>query len=467
MRALGGAVLAIVALVVAGAWWHDRQWQIAHQRAARNQTAAAGLLDQVEAALRAGDAEQAAVPLDEAGRRIDEGGVDDLRPRLARCRTELELLRKLDAIDSDRMTVADGEDVLARVVPPRWAAAFAGYGITPGVTRPDEAARRIADSLVRERLLTSLEVWFVTARRDPALRALLTAADPDEFRDEARATNYQRAMLARGFRRQPLPGAQPVWFAIGHGLDQSVDRDTREQLLLAAQDERPNNFPLLMALAILYPAEDKESAPRGVGWCRAALAVRPRSPVAWNNLGVLLRTSGDLPGALAAYAKAVRFGPGAARVYTNLGHARHESGDKHGAVDAFAEAARLRPDAIAYYNLGKARRTVGDLEGAVNEYRDALHLKPDDAPTHVGLGLIFFDQKKLTDAITHFRAATDADPEHPNAHGLLGYALQQSGDIPGARAAFTEAARLNPKQWGPFLAKLPTVAPAPREVIPR
>jgi hypothetical protein len=48
---------------------------------------------------------------------------------------------------------------------------------------------------------------------------------------------------------------------------------------------------------------------------------------------------------------------------------------------------------------------------------------------------------------------------------LLGELLLRTGDIPGARAAWTEAARLD-KQWASMLAKLPPVplAPPPREV---
>src|SRR5579871_4898341 len=58
------------------------------------------------------------------------------------------------------------------------------------------------------------------------------------------------------------------------------------------------------------------------------------------------------------------------------------------------------------------------------------------------------------------RAAIKADPKYSNAHALLGMSMQQTGDIPGARAALTEATRLD-KKWEPLLAKLPPIPVTP------
>ena len=42
----------------------------------------------------------------------------------------------------------------------RWREALAGYGLTPE-TAPAEAAFRIARSLLRDRLLTALDLWLL------------------------------------------------------------------------------------------------------------------------------------------------------------------------------------------------------------------------------------------------------------------------------------------------------------------
>src|SRR5262249_9984451 len=88
---VAAALLGAMLLVVAGPFgWMARDR--AAQRG-RNAEAVATLLDQGEAALRADQAEQAAVALEAAERRAAEGGAEELADRLAKCRAELRLLR--------------------------------------------------------------------------------------------------------------------------------------------------------------------------------------------------------------------------------------------------------------------------------------------------------------------------------------------------------------------------------------
>src|SRR5262249_43319109 len=84
------ALLGAMLLVVAGSCG----W-VARDRAAqrgRNAEAVAALLGQCEAALRADQADQAAIALEAAERRAGDGGAEELAGRLARCRGDLGLL---------------------------------------------------------------------------------------------------------------------------------------------------------------------------------------------------------------------------------------------------------------------------------------------------------------------------------------------------------------------------------------
>jgi cytochrome c-type biogenesis protein CcmH/NrfG len=71
------------------------------------------------------------------------------------------------------------------------------------------------------------------------------------------------------------------------------------------------------------------------------------------------------------------------------------------------------------------------------------------------------------EALEQARCTIRADPKYPNPHAPLGGLLQRTGDTTGARAALTEAVRLDPRnpQWKALLAGLPPppVAPVPRE----
>jgi tetratricopeptide (TPR) repeat protein len=415
------------------------------RRTIAGKTAAEGLLGQVEDALRAGDADRAEVPLAEADKRIAEGGADVLHPRLARCRTDFDMLRQLDRIYNDHWTITNGRRPEWETISSALTRAFADYGITPGVTPPSEAARRITDSLITEPLLTSLEVWFVLGARPPALRAVLASADPDEFRNEARATNYQRALLTWAFRRRPRPSTQPVWFAVGHWQDRSLDRGTNKQLLLAAYRPRPNNFPLLMVLTAL-DGDDNESARERAGWARAALAVQPRNVAAWTNLGAALRASGDLDGAIDASNTAIRLDRNNARAYVNLASALRAARNLPASLAACREAVRLDPGyAVAHYNLAVVLRDSGDVRGAIAEYRRSIELDPRDARAHLNLGAALADSRDLAGAIGAYKRAIEIAPKFAMAHSNMGNTLRLSGDLPGALKACQEAVRLDPK----------------------
>ena len=104
-------IAAVVLLVAAGggfAWWDQRR-----------------------------DADQA---------RIDEGGADHLRPRLARCRADFAMLRELDAIDNARWTVTVGKvprgSRLPGGSPGRSLSTDSHPGPTLPVTRLNESAAR-------------------------------------------------------------------------------------------------------------------------------------------------------------------------------------------------------------------------------------------------------------------------------------------------------------------------------------
>ncbi len=453
------ALAAAVGLMLAGggafAWWDGRrdadQARVEGEKAraeadrvAAGRAAVGVLLGQAEDALRADRAERAEAALAEAGRRVAEGGIDDFRPRLDRARVELALLKTLDQIDDFRWTVTGGKFPPADAFVPRWREALAGYGVAPGAPPPGQAVGRINGSLVRGRLLAALETWFLWTR-DADVLEVLSAADPDAFRDAARAAGYRRAVVAWAFRGRAV-GAQPLWFAAAHGGDTSLDDGPREYVLRSAHVVKPDSFPLLMALASVGQVGDKESADRRAGWYRAALALRPANAAAWTNLGFALRDGKHLPGAVGAFREAIQLAPELVAAHFGLGATLRDGGDLPGAVAAFREAVRLDPkDAETHTILGGALEAAGDLPGAVAAYREAIKIDPKQRWAHTGLGLVLRQSGDLPGAVAAFREAVRLDPKDAGPHAALGAALRQSGDLPGSASAYREATKLNPK----------------------
>jgi tetratricopeptide (TPR) repeat protein len=451
-------VVAVGFLVLgagAGAWWQDKQTtrrrteaenrdRDERERWARNADSVSALLGRCEDALRDHDAARAGLTLEQAEARAGEGGADQVSDRLARCRTDLAVLRELDRIDDLRWEVVKGKIQGNKRAASEWPLAFAKFGIVPG--SPDGAAARVNGSLVRDRLLAGLDQWLAQSR-SPDLLAILRAADPDPFRNAVRSALVAADdALVGELASRPAALEQPARFATALGTLETVRPDRRRQLLIAALDRRPGEFTLLMTLGRLSPIETAETARERETWYRAAVAVRSGNVVAWNRLGIALLDKGDLDGAVAAYQESIRLDSKYALVHSNLGVALERKGNLDGAVAAFQEALRLDPnDAAVHYNLGVILKKKGDLSGAVAAYETSIRLDPNSAWVHHNLGLIWLEKGELDRAVRAFEAARRLDRGQAVVHRCLGITLWAKRDLNGAIAAFKDALALNPK----------------------
>jgi tetratricopeptide (TPR) repeat protein len=427
---------AAVGLLLAGggafAWWQDRQDNARRaeqrQRTARNADALAALLGACEAALRADDADRAAALLAEAERRLGDGG-DDLRARVEACRADLALLRDLNAVDQFRWTWWEGKFPDGRVVGARLRVAFVRFGLVPGkfpdgqeVAAPStaEAARRVAASAVRERLVTALDRWL-WAGGSARARALLQAADADGFRDAVRDAVLvgDRARVAElAGRAEAL--AQPAGFAAALGEDWSLPVGRRRELLAAALTRRPGDLSLLMTLGNTYPINQREGAEERLRWFQAAAAAQPSNPAVRNNLSLALRDMGRPDEAIAACDEAIRLDPKLAPAHNNRGVALRDKGRLDEAIAAFKQAIRVEPKfAAAYNSLGAALRDMGEPDEAIAACDEAIRLEPRLSYAHNNRGVALKDKGRLDEAVAAYKAAIRVDPKNALARSNL------------------------------------------------
>jgi tetratricopeptide (TPR) repeat protein len=491
--ALAAALGLLLAAGGAFAWYSDRQAaerrieeevRARNERArlAQNARAVAALLDDCENDLRADRADRAGVALGAAERRAADGGAEELAGRLARRRADLTLLRALIAADKFRWTWDEDTFPDSAAVAALWQAALAGYGVTADESRAAEAAGKVNESPVRDRVLTTLDE-LLAFDGSAGVRAVLRFADPDPFRDAARdalVAGNGPGLTALAGRPEAL--TQPRRFAAAFGQLRAIPAKRKRAILETALRGRPADLGLLMALDQSYMSNRPEWAGERVRWCQAALAADPGNHAVLNNLGLALKAAGDLDGAIAAYREAVRIDPDFAVAHSNLGVALGAAGDPDGAiaahraairadptyatphnnlgvvfrdakrdqaaaVAAFKEAVRIDPKyANAHNNLGVSLRAVNDPEGAMAAYRAAVRANPDFASAHLNLGLMLRDVKRDPDgAIAAFREAVRADPKFARAHFNLGNALWVKKEPDGAIAALRAAVRADPK----------------------
>lgn len=259
------------------------------------------------------------------------------------------------------------------------------------------------------------------------------------------------------------PEVIAVWNNLGIALRNKGDLDGA----LAAYKElvklAPNDVQTYSNMGAIL--RDKGDLDDSIAAFKQAIKVDPKCLAAHNNLGIVLHDKGDSEGSIASFQEAIKLDPKNVSPHHNLGVALKRKGDLDGAIAAYEKVIQLDPSiTLAHYNLGLALKDKGDVERAVAEYKEAIKLDFKFAGAHFSLGEIYYAQKKYPEAAVCAREATKADPKDAKAHALLGNCLLRTGDIPGARAAFTAAVGLDKKlTW--LFAKLPPldVAPAPRE----
>jgi protein O-GlcNAc transferase len=176
-----------------------------------------------------------------------------------------------------------------------------------------------------------------------------------------------------------------------------------------------------------------------------AITLKPEYAEAHSNLGNTLKDLGQLKDALASYRRALKLKPGSADTHNNLGTALKDLGQLNDALTSYRQAIALQPDfAWAHYNLGNAQKQLGQLDEALHSYRRAITLKPDFADAHNNLGTVFKDLGQFTDALDSYRRVLELKPDYAEAHNNLGVALKDLGQLDAALASYHKAVELKP-----------------------
>lgn len=499
--ALAVTLLAAITGGGAVAWWQERQATARRietanrereeaNRLARTGTAVASLLQQCEDALHVEDTDKARLSLDAARGQSAEGGADHLHDRLQRCTADLAILSELNAVDQYRWTI---DPVTGRRPNPKQVAlklrpVIHHFGIVPGVTPPDEAARLVAGSSVQARIIAALDLLMYTTypEQTAELRAILQAADSHPYRNALREAAFARgatltvadfAQLAADDQaaEQP-PGFIALYLEIAPlmgAIDPALGR--RRELLMRALRRSPGNLPLIMTLSGMYPIEPRrgpapplpplwlttvpQAVPQAAGdgveamvrWYQAGVAVHPRNLAVRLNLGAALLNKRDLSEAIAEFREAVRLDPQVSIAHNNLGIALGQTKDTPGAIAAFREAIRLDPnDDAPHNNLGIVLQATGQLDAAIAEFREAIRLNSQSYHAHSSLGSALGMRGNIEEAIPLIQRAIQLERNHPRDFVSLAVCLQKKGDLGGAIAAFDEAIRLDPAMPKPI-----------------
>jgi serine/threonine-protein kinase len=366
------------------------------------------------------------------------------------------------ALDEARLAQAEsaaGEPwfALERAVPV-FREAFRAYGLPVGEGEPGAAAERIRQrpAAVQEAIFAALDEWDdlagyrITEPHREWLRAVLAAAEPeDAWGRQVRAARAEKDVAKRRAALEKLAASADVSKVPARALARlagRLDPAARVALLRRAQAQYPADFwvnhNLGQALRAVTPPE-RDAAVR---FLTAAVALRPDSMGAHNNLGNALNAKGQVDEAIACYQKAIALDPKAALAHANLGNALRNKGQVDEAIACYRKAIALDPKAaLAHANLGLALRNKGQVDEAIACYQKAIALDPKYATAHNNLGNALRDKGQVDEAIACYRKAIALDPKYAKAHLNLGNALNAKGWLDEAIACYQKAIELDPK----------------------
>lgn len=133
-----------------------------------------------------------------------------------------------------------------------------------------------------------------------------------------------------------------------------------------------------------------------------------------------------------------------ARIRVALGIALQRNGDLEAADEEFRKALTLDPKSPdAHLNYGVLLAHRGDAASANREFRAALATDPNFAEAHFNIGLLAAAHRHWDEAADSLRTAIRISPAHARAHWNLGRVLRDSGDLAGAKAAYSKALQLD------------------------
>ncbi len=128
-----------------------------------------------------------------------------------------------------------------------------------------------------------------------------------------------------------------------------------------------------------------------------------------------------------------------------LGEARLELKQLDAAETALREAIKTKRDqSMAHYNLGLVHEARGDWQAAAAAYEAEIAVSPKLYQPHFNLAKLLTRAGRPADAVAHFRAAVDLNPDFGNRLLYLAKALLDTGDLEAAEDFATRGLVLKP-----------------------
>jgi arylsulfatase A-like enzyme/Tfp pilus assembly protein PilF len=301
----------------------------------------------------------------------------------------------------------------------------------------------LGDDPEEQRDLAAAQPALVTAMaaRLDTLRAATASSSSNAVSPETASRLRSLGYVAASLAPAPAAGgvnaadAMPAWSAFESALsDVTAGHIARALPALAKVSTAYPDSPIFAATYARALAASGQKT-QAIAQFRDAVKRWATDWSLYHELAVVARDLGRADEAQRAEAAALALNPREPSVLNGTGLLMSDAGRDREASQAFESALQYDPtNAVYAANLGNSRRALGDLDGAAAAYRRALDRAPlPDAAN--GLGVVLVQQRQFAAALPWLQQAA-RDPEFIEAQLNLGIALQEAGEIAGARQQY-------------------------------
>ncbi|WP_084205827.1 alkaline phosphatase family protein [Psychroserpens mesophilus] len=114
------------------------------------------------------------------------------------------------------------------------------------------------------------------------------------------------------------------------------------------------------------------------------------------------------------------------------------------ALKCLEDAKNKKPNGSIWYQIGKIHRKLNHFEEAKRAFENALKFEIDSSKTHQSLAETLLRLHQYEEAAEHALTSIELVKYFPDAHYVLGEALEKLGDLENAKIAYETAASLKP-----------------------
>jgi serine/threonine-protein kinase len=357
--------------------------------------------------------------LERAKARLGDRGFPDLRGLLDQADRDQAAVARLDQIRSDRGISKGGLFGSSRPIA-EYESMFRACGIGHRGEDPGLVASRIERSNVRAILVSAIEDWAAITEDEAYLDWLLQVArqaidDPTGWRHRALTLTVWTTQSDLGQLLASAPVTEnsvPLLLALGERYERRGGYPV--DLFKKCQKVRSNDFWANFALG--HALSEHDNPVESIRYFQAAVAIRPDSVLAYNQLGLALKNLRRFDDAIEMLQEAVRLDPAVVTCVGNLSMVLSFAGRHAEAIPKLRHSISLMPgNALLHGSLGYSLNAVGEREEAWENLKRAIELDPAVFAMSYRIQAHLLQQQRGDEARTLWRKALAASPRQHEA----------------------------------------------------